>query len=183
MKKFLLLVLVAFISSTMSAQLVTSTTVSKTKKVSGNSGMFMEVGIGTLGADWEGDGIALDLGFGYRKGFSEYVAWDIFKIKAVAEVANLSESLTPQIMTGIRGTTPVLFGNMTAFGSFSAGYGHNIDFEAGGFAYEAQIGLNITPKLYVALVYDNQKLSWEDYDGYEYDAKVGFTGLRLGVRF
>jgi len=88
MKKILLLVLVAFISTTMSAQLVTSTTVTKTKKQS-NSGMFMEVGLGTLGADYENDGIALDLGFGYRKNFSEYLAWDILKIKAVAEMSNL----------------------------------------------------------------------------------------------
>lgn len=183
MKKFLLLVLVAFVSSTMSAQLVTSTTVTKTKKNSGKSGMFMEVGVGTLGADWENDGIAFDLGFGYRKGFSDYVAWDIFKIKAIAELSNLEESLTPQIMTGVRGTTPVLFGNMTAFGSFSAGYGHNIEFEAGGLAYEAQIGLNLTSKMYVALVYENQALSWEeDYD-YEYDVNVSFTGLRFGLRF
>ena len=82
MKKFLLLVLVAFVSTTMSAQLVTSTTVSKTKGES-KSGMFMEVGIGTLGADWEGDGIALDFGVGYRKGYSEYLSWDILKVKAI----------------------------------------------------------------------------------------------------
>lgn len=182
MKKFLLLVLVAFVSSTMSAQLVTSTTVTKTKKSSGKSGMFMEVGVGTLGADWENDGIAFDLGFGYRKGFSEYFAWDIFKIKAIAELSNLEESITPQILTGVRGTTPVLFGNMTAFGSFSAGYGTNIELESGGFAYEAQIGLNITPKMYLALIYENQGLTIEDYD-YEIDANVSFTGLRFGLRF
>lgn len=182
MKKILLLVLVAFVSTTMSAQLVTSTTISKTKKEFKDSGMFMEVGVGTLGADWENDGIALDLGIGYRKGFSEYVAWDIFKVKAIAEVANLSESLTAQIMTGVRGTTPVLFSNMTAFGSFSAGYGYNPEFEAGGFAYEAQIGLNLTKKLYAAFVYDNQKLSFEE-EGYSFDAKVSFVGLRFGMRF
>ena len=181
MKKFLLLVLVAFISSTMSAQLVTSTTVAKTKKA-GKSGMFMEVGIGALGADYDGDGVALDLGFGYRKGFTENFAWDVFKIKATAELSNLSETITPQIMTGIRGTTPVLFGNMTAFGSISAGYGYWLDFEEGGFAYEAQVGLNITSKIYAAFVYENQALSWEDdYD--EYDANVSFTGLRVGFRF
>jgi len=181
MKKILLLVLVAFISTTMSAQLVTSTTVTKTKKQS-NSGMFMEVGLGTLGADYENDGIALDLGFGYRKNFSEYLAWDILKIKAVAEMSNLGETLTPKIMTGIRGTTPVLFGDMTAFGSFSAGYGHWIDFEEGGFVYEAQIGLNITSKLYAAFVYENQGISWEE-ESYNIDADVSFTGLRLGLRF
>lgn len=176
MKKLLLLVFVAFISTAMSAQLVTSTTVSKTKKQVSNSGMFLEVGIGTFGADWENDGVALDFGLGYRKGFNEYVAWDVFKVKAMAEIANFGESITPQIMTGIRGTSPVLFGNITAFGSFSAGYGYMIDIEDGGFAYEIQAGLNITPKFYVAFVYDNQKVS-------DFDANVGFTGARLGIRF
>ena len=94
----------------------------------------------------------------------------------MAEIANFGESITPQIMTGIRGTSPVLFGNITAFGSFSAGYGYMIDIEDGGFAYEIQAGLNITPKFYVAFVYDNQKVS-------DFDANVGFTGARLGIRF
>lgn len=177
MKKFLLLVMVAFISSTMSAQLVTSTTVTKTKTPS-KSGMFMEVGVGTFGGDWENDGVALDFGLGYRKGFSEYLAWDVLKVKAIAELSNFSESLTPQIMTGIRGTSPVLFANMTAFGSFSAGYGYNLDIEEGGFAYEIQAGINITSKIYAAFVYDNQKVSVADFD-----AKISFAGLRLGLRF
>lgn len=177
MKKFLLLVLVAFVSTTMSAQLVTSTTVTKTKSET-KSGIFWEVGVGTLGADWNNDGVALDLGVGYRKSYSEYLAWDIFKVKAIAEVANFSESITSQVMTGIRGTSPVLFGNMTAFGSFSAGYGTNFELEEGGFAYEIQAGFNFTSKFYAAIVYDNQSISFE-----EGDANISFTGLRLGLRF
>ena len=62
MKKYLLLVLITFVTCSMSAQLVTSTTVSKTKKQVNNSGMFFEVGIGALGGDVEGDGVSLDLG-------------------------------------------------------------------------------------------------------------------------
>lgn len=178
MKKYLLLVLMAFVTCSMSAQLVTSTTVSKTKKQVSNSGMFFEVGIGALGGDVEGDGVSLDLGLGYRKGFNQYVAWDILKVKAMAEVSNLGETITPQLMTGIRGTSPALFANVTAFGSFSGGYGYVIDAEEGGFAYEIQAGLNITPKFYVAFVYDNQGLSIEDYD-----INFSFTGARLGIRF
>lgn len=178
MKKYLLFMLVAFICSSMSAQLVTSTTITRTKKQVSNSGMFFEVGVGALGGDVEGDGVSLDLGLGYRKGFNQYVAWDILKLKALAEVSNLGETITPQLMTGIRGTSPVLFGNATAFGSFNGGYGYVIDAEEGGFAYEIQAGLNITPKFYVAFVYDNQGLSIEDYD-----INFSFTGARLGIRF
>lgn len=178
MKKYLLLVLITFVTCSMSAQLVTSTTVSKTKKQVNNSGMFFEVGIGALGGDIEGDGVSLDLGLGYRKGFNQYIAWDILKVKAMAEVSNLGETITPQLMTGIRGTSPTLFANVTAYGSFSGGYGYVIDAEEGGFAYEIQAGLNITPKFYVAFVYDNQGLSFEGYD-----INFSFTGARLGIRF
>jgi len=175
MKKLFLLLLVAFTYSMANAQLVTSTTVTKKKNVS-NSGMFLEVGIGKFGADWEGDGVAMDLGLGYRHGFSQYVAWDILKVKAMAELSNFSESITPQVMTGIRGTSPVLFANMTAFASFSLGYGHEIELESGGFCYEIQAGLNITPKFNIGFVYDSQKVS-------DWDANVSLAGLRLGVRF
>lgn len=105
------------------------------------------------------------------------MSWDILKVKAIAELSNFSESITPQIMTGIRGTSPVLFANMTAFGSFSAGYDYNLDIEEGGFAYEIQAGLNITSKIYAAFVYDNQKVSVADFD-----AKISFAGLRVGFR-
>lgn len=176
MKKLFLLLVVAFTCVAANAQLVTSTTVSKQKKADRSSGMFLEVGVGKLGADWEGDGVAMDLGLGYRHGFSQYVAWDILKVKALAELGNFSESITPQIMTGIRGTSPVLFANMTAFASFSLGYGHEIDLESGGFCYEIQAGINITPKFSVGFVYDSQKVS-------DYEANIGLAGLRLGIRF
>ena len=137
MKKLLFLVMAAFISSAMNAQLVTSTTITKTKtKKQTDSYLFMEVGLGTLGADYENDGIALDLGIGYRKKINEYLVWNILKFKAVTEVSNLKETITPKIMTGIRGTSPVLFGNMSAYGSINAGYGYWIDFDEGGFVYE-----------------------------------------------
>ena len=185
MKKFLLLVLVAFVSSTMSAQLVTSTTITK-KQSPEKSYTFMEAGVGTLGGDIKNDGISLDLGFGYRKEYTQYLAWDILKIKAIAEISNLEDTLTPQLMTGVRGTSPVLFGNVTGYASFSIGYGHNIKGECGGLAYEAQIGLNLTSKLSLGLVYDNQSLSYEEEDELideKFNYNVSFTGIRLGLRF
>lgn len=176
MKKMLVLLLVAFTCATANAQLVTSTTVSHQKKTSTNSGAFLEVGLGKLGGDVEGDGISMDLGFGYRKGFSQYVAWDILKVKALAQLGDFTETITPQVLTGVRGTSPVLFANMTAFASFGLGYGYTVDAETGGFAYEIQVGLNLTPKFNIGFVFDSQKLS-------DYEANMNFSGLRLGVRF
>ena len=176
MKKYFLMLVAVVMCATASAQLVTSRTLSTQKKAPSNSGMFLEVGVGKMGSDWEGDGVSMDLGLGYRWGFSQYAAWDILKVKAMAELGNFSESITPQFMTGIRGTSPELFAGMTAFASFSLGYGREIDIEDGGFAYEIQAGLNLTKKFNVGFVYDSQKLS-------DWEANMSFTGLRLGVRF
>lgn len=176
MKKILFVLLAALMCVGANAQLVTSTTVSKQKKAASNSGMFLEVGVGKMGSDWEGDGVSMDLGLGYRWGFSQYVAWDVLKVKAMAELGHFSESITPQFLTGIRGTSPELFAGMTAFASFGLGYGREIDLEDGGFAYEIQAGLNVTRKFSVGFVYDNQKLS-------DWDANMSFAGLRLGIRF
>ena len=197
MKKLLFLVMVAFFSSAMNAQLVTSTTITKTKtQKQTECDWFMEVGLGTLGADYECDGIALDLGIGYRKKINEYLAWDILKIKAVTETSKLEQAITPKIMTGIRGTSPVLFGNMSAYGSINAGYGHWFSIDKGGFVYEIQIGVNITPKLYAGLVYENQNTSYwtkgevvpDEYGSYYTqqrfirNANVSFIGLKLGFK-
>lgn len=172
MKKILLLMLVAFVCATANAQLVTSKRVIKHEK--DLSGMFLEVGLGKLGGDVQGDGMAIDFGLGYRHGFNQYVAWDILKAKAIAQLNAFGETITPQVMTGIRGTSPVLFAGMSAFASFSLGYGYMVDFESGGFAYEIQVGVNVLPKFNVGFVYDNQKTEWFN---------MGFSGLRLGVRF
>lgn len=180
MKKVVFLLVAAFISTTISAQLVTSTTVVKEKKAKSDSGMFMELGLGTYGSDWDNDGVALDLGIGYRKSFSEYIAWDIFKVKAMSELSNFSESLAIQGLTAIRGTSPVLFGNVTSFGSFGLGYGYmpHEYIEAGGFVYEIQAGLNVTPSISISLAYTNQKIKEDDWS-----ANVSFIGAKVGFRF
>jgi len=158
----------------MSAQLVTSTTISKGKQEKGDSGMFMELGVGALK---DADGVALDLGFGYRKVFTPNIAWDILKLKAAANLEHLSETISPQLLTAFRGTSPE-FAGMTAFASIGLGYGYYIEGEKGGFAYEFQTGLNVLPRLSVAFAYNRQSMS---EDGWDYN--ITFIGAKVGFKF
>jgi hypothetical protein len=176
MKRVLFLMMAVVISTAMSAQLVTSTTVTREKKQKSDSGMFMEVALGTYGSDWESEGLSIDLGLGYRKNFSPYFAWDILKIKAMSELKNFSDGMMVQGLTAVRGTSPVLFGNVTSFASFGGGYGYATSPEAGGFVYEIQAGLNLTPAISLALAYTDQNVS-------DYNVNVSFIGAKLGFRF
>jgi hypothetical protein len=195
MKKLLILMAAVLISSTASAQLISSKIVTKQEKKS-NSGMILELGIGSVGGsasddngnsvDIEGNGVSVDVGLGYRKVFSPYVAWDIFKLRAFAEVENLGETVTPQLLTALRGTSPVLFGNVRIYSSIGLGYGYVLDVEAGGLCVEFQAGVDLTPHVYLGLVYSSQKFS-QEIEGYNNDYDVNynftFTGLRLGFKF
>lgn len=191
MKNLVLLMVAVMICSTVDAQLISSKIVTKEKKEMSGSGMIMELGLGSLGgsvsddngnsADIKGDGVSIDFGLGYRKVFTPYIAWDIFKLRAFAQISDFGETITPQLLTSIRGTSPILFANAKAYAGFGLGYGYVVDAEAGGLCYEFQAGLDITPSIYFGLVYSAQKFSMEDY--YDLNYNCTFTGLRVGFKF
>ena len=195
MKNLVLLIVAVIICFTVDAQLVSSRIFTVEKKES-NSGMILELGLGSLGGsvsddndnstDIKGDGVSVDFALGYRKVFTSYIAWDIFKLRAFAQISNLGETVTPQLLTAVRGTSPVLFANAKAYASAGLGYGYTIDAEAGGLCYELQAGIDITPNIYMGLVYSAQKFGKEEYysgDYYNLNYNVTFTGLRVGFKF
>ncbi|MCL2650809.1 MAG: hypothetical protein FWD60_07270 [Candidatus Azobacteroides sp.] len=190
MKNLVLLIVVAMICSTVDAQLISSKIITKKKEVSG-SGMILELGIGSLGGsisddngnsdNIKGDGVSIDFGLGYRKAFTPYIAWDIVKLRAFGQISDFGSTFTPQLLTSLRGTSPVLFANAKIYADFGLGYGYVIDPDAGGLCYEFQAGLDITPNFYLGLVYSAQKFSVDDY--YKLNYNVTFTGLRIGFKF
>ena len=170
--------------ATADAQLVSSRIVTKGKK---ESGMILELGVGALGgsasangysANIKSNGISMDLGLGYRKIFTPYVAWDIVKLRAFSQINDFGSTLTSQLLTAVRGTSPVLFANAKAYASVGLGYGYVSDLSTGGLCYEIQAGLDITPSIYLGLVYSGQK--FQD-SGINYN--FTFTGLRVGYKF
>ncbi|MDR0982838.1 MAG: hypothetical protein LBM07_06315 [Culturomica sp.] len=184
MKKLLLCLATALIATTASAQLVQSTTVTRVAKKTNDSGMFLELSAGSMKVEAEYEGInlkakvpgtALGLGLGYRRVFTEYVAWDIFGLNALSSTEDIGSYLYLQGITAVRGTSPELFAGMTAFASAGVGYGHVIDGDGGGLAFDIKIGINLTPRVNLAFRYNSQSLPDDT------SAKV--SAFNLGFKF
>lgn len=175
MKKLFLLVVMALLCTSSFAQLVTSSSVTVEKK---RSALWLDFGAGAFSGDYEDGGLGVDLGLRWNKSFTENIGWDIFKIKAQADTKHFSETVLLQAMTGLRGTTPVLFGNSSIYGSAGLGYGYVFDAEEGGLCWEVSAGVNVTPRFLVGVAYNSQGIS---FDGAT--AHLNYVSLRLGFNF
>ena len=176
MKKFFLLAVFTLMCMGSYAQLVTSNRVTVEKKKA--SALWLDFGIGAFSGDVADTGLGVDLGLRWNKSFTENIGWDIIKVKAQSDTKNFSELMTVQAMTGVRGTTPVLFGNSTVFGAAGLGYGYMTDVEEGGFCWEVSAGVNLTPRFLVGVAYNSQGVSVEGFTFH-----VNYVSLRLGVNF
>jgi len=196
MKNLVLLVFAVMICSTVNAELIGVGSFGRLGKAPSGSGMILELGVGSLGGsvndgngnsfDMKGNGVSMDLALGYRKAFTPYVAWDIVKLRAFAQISDLGSTITPQLLTALRGTTPVLFANAKIYASAGLGYGYVIDPDAGGLCYELQAGIDFTPNIYLGFVFSAQKFKQEEYysgNNYDFNYNYTFTGLRVGFKF
>ena len=185
------MIVAVMICATADAQLISSRIVTKEKEKK-ESGMILELGVGALGgsvsangysANIKSDGISMDLGLGYRKVFTPYVAWDILKLRAFGQINDLGSTITSQLLTAVRGTSPVLFANAKVYASAGLGYGYVFDLSTGGLCYEIQAGLDITPSIYLGLVYSAQKFKQDSGNNFDINYNLTFTGLRVGYKF
>ena len=119
------------------------------------------------------DGTGIDFGVRYTHEYTKNIAWNAVNVKAIANTKNFKETVTPQLMTGIRLTSPELFKGLAAVGGFKAGYGYNIDGKEGGFCFEVEAGLKLTRHIHVGYAYNNQRL---DGGNIKYSAfRIGFN--------
>lgn len=126
-----------------------------------------------LGVGGAGD-LCVDLGLRWQMNLHEYVAWDVITVRAMADVENdFGDSITPEILSGLRLISPELFG-MTAYANARFGYAHNFDLEDGSFTYELGVGINVTRHIYVGYAYNHFKID---------DEKVNYNAFRLGFLF
>lgn len=175
MKKTVLMLLAIFFCTTMSAQLVTGTTYTKAKKKA--SALWLDLGVGKMK---DIDGAGIDLGLRWNRNiYQNYLSWDIIKVKAETSTKYFSELITAQALTGLRGTSPVLFGNSSLFAAFGIGYGYCFgDASAGGLDWDVSVGINITPRIMVGVGYNDQSLSFDEGTGH-----MKYTSLRIGFNF
>lgn len=165
MKKFLFALACLFtVATTIHAQSWSFDESSDSKK----NWFGIDLGVGSM-KDYEGTGV--DLGIRYQHNYGQYVAWNIFNLKAMANTKDFGATVTPQLMTGLKGISPSFFKEMTGFVGFKGGYGYNIDGEDGGFCYEIELGVNLTRNIFIGYAYNNQKIG---------EGNVKYSAFRIG---
>lgn len=144
----------------------------------------VEAGIGGSGTT------TVNLGVRWQRNFHPYVAWDIVTLNIVAPTENLSETLMPQLMTGIHLFSPELAG-MKVYMTGRAGYGGMMsgdsDARGDGFTFELGAGINITKHLYAGYAYSHQDLGTSEMtigkQTLSFDRKVKYHSFRIGWLF
>lgn len=178
MKKIFVIAILALMTVTASAQLITSSRVSRGEKA---HNWWVDLGAGGFTGDAEDSSLGLDLGLRYTKMWGNF-GWDIIKISATTDVDHFSEALDLQVKTGARYVSPEIFGNMKAYVNAGIGYGlypDNTDNK--GLAWEVGAGIMITPRISGGIVYNNQHYTYEnEYYNIEKGINIGFIGVRFG---
>ncbi len=187
MKKILLFVILAISVNVAQGQIVKSQ-MNQFETLNGEYSeyhppVWLDFGIGTITGDPEDTGIGLDLGLRWTYMFTENIGWDIVKISAQTDTKSFVEALNVQGKTGIRGVSPVLFGNSSLYANFGCGYGYYTDIEEGGFVWEIGAGVNVTPRFSIGLNYNSADYSVELYHSDKQDVSAGLFSLRLSYGF
>jgi len=121
--------------------------------------------------------MSIDIGFRYLHKFSPYVGWDVLKVKTsflmeMDEYGKDKEWLM-QIMTGVRGNSPVFYKKMSGYGAFRVGYAAGSYFY--GLTFELEFGINFTPTVFLGYVYN--------YVNEGGGCTEGGSALRVGFNF
>ncbi|MDE6160299.1 MAG: porin family protein, partial [Muribaculaceae bacterium] len=147
-----------------------------------HSGFFLNPTIGVEAGDVSTD-FGIDVTLGYRWHIANGFNWDILKIGANTGVSNFAELMTLRFLTGIRYNSAPVIGDKSLYADFGMGYGlMTDDTDFGGFVYEIGVGVNLTRKISLGLVWEGNCMKYSD-DYWEYSAHYGLFGLRLGVNF
>ena len=121
--------------------------------------------------------MSIDMGFRYLHNFSPYVGWDVLKFKTSflmeMDKYGKDKEWLMQIMTGIRGNSPVFYKKMSAYGAFRVGYAAGSYFN--GSTFELEFGINLTPIVFLGYVYN--------YINEGGGVSEGGNALRVGFNF
>lgn len=138
----------------------------------------IDLGVGKM-ADVDGS-VGFSGGVRYQYNVHRFVGLDVIGVNYVGQTVR-GEGLGPSIlqaMMGVRGRTPSLYQDLSAYLGLRLGYGHDFYVEEGGLALELNLGINITSHLSLGYVFNMQKLKFENAT-----AEYKFNGLKLGFMF
>jgi len=170
MKKIVLLFVLMMVSSSAFAQLVTTTRVYRERNH--NHHLAIDMGIGGYTGDVYDMGLGLDFGLRYNYTINQNIGIDIIKASVQTGTNHFGEALQLQAKTGVRGVSPVLFGQSSLYGNFGIGASYLPDPQEVGVAWEIGAGLNITPRFAVGAAYNSTHV-----DGVSF----GLISFRLSV--
>lgn len=168
MKKIMLVAMMAVMTLTASAQLITS---NRTVRGERAHNLWLDFG-GGFGTEDGAKGADLNLGLRFNKMFHENVGWDILRVSARTNTEDIDGAICAEALTGVRGESPVLFGNSKAYVNVAVGFIYNFDVSKEGFAYEIGAGLKLTRRFNIGIAYNGYKIS---------STSSGIVGLRLGL--
>ncbi|HJF07155.1 MAG TPA: hypothetical protein K8U81_03045 [Phocaeicola coprocola] len=140
-----------------------------------------------LGVGGAKGGGGFDLGVRYQRNFAPFLGWDAISVKAAFPTKNtFDENPNLQIMTGVRGTTPNFFKDMSGYLSIALGYGFSTDSSAmnndGGVCFEIGPGINLCKNIYVGYAFNLQKIN-VSIDGQNVSSNGKLHYFRLGFVF
>lgn len=171
MKKVFMVAIMAVISLSASAQLITS---NRAVRNSRSHNFWLDLGVGGY-TNSGAKGADLNLGFHVNKMYTDYVGWDIIKVGARANTDDIGKSISAEVLTGVRGESPVLFGNAKAYAHFNLGYLYSFDPSEGAFTWQVGAGLKLTPRFNVGVIYNSYKFSGASKATSIIGARLGFA--------
>jgi hypothetical protein len=142
------------------------------------------------------------VGVRYTHLFNPYIGADVMKVNLNCPFRAKREEgfINMQLMTGIRGITPVFFKTMSGYAVVRMGYGFRFpvkdvedDKFLHGIAFETELGLNLTRSIFIGFSYNllnlfvdvNSDNSYWHEPQYLYSENVNFNtyALRIGFNF
>lgn len=130
---------------------------------------------------------AFDLGVRYQHNFAPFIGWDAISVKvAFPTEGTFDKNPDLQIMTGVRGTTPNFYKNMSGYLSVALGYGFSTDdgdgSNDGGICTEIGVGINLCKHVYIGYAFNLQKVN-TTMDKMEMSGNGKLHYFRLGFVF
>lgn len=138
----------------------------------------VDVGIGKM-ADVRGN-VGFMGGLRYQYNVHRFLGWDVLGVNYVGQTVK-DEGLGPSVlqgMMGLRGKTPAVYEDISAYLGLRMGYGYDFYLDDGGLAFELNVGVNVTPHASVGYVFNMQKVNQSAFS-----VKYKFHGLKLGYTF
>lgn len=169
MKKIFVIAILALMTVTASAQLITSSRVSRGEKA---HNWWVDLGAGGFTGDVEDMGLGLDLGIRYTKMWGNF-GWDILKVSAQTPTKHFeAENIDFQLKTGFRYISHPITNNIKIYGNVAAGFWADIDNNPPTFlVWEIGAGAMLNDRVSVGIVFNNH-----DYKG---DVNVGYLAGRI----